>query len=138
MPHDPALIEETRDWLTKAAEDLNAAKYLVAANPPFSSQAAFHAQQAAEKAEKAFLTWNQRTFSKTHDLRVLGSECGTIDPSLMNALMSVAAITGYAVEPRYPGPWIDPSPEDAREAIRLASEVLHEILARLPVEVSPN
>jgi len=56
MPHDPALAAETRAWLEKAADDLAAAGVDLAAQPPLRGDAAFHAQQAVEKALKAFLT----------------------------------------------------------------------------------
>jgi HEPN domain-containing protein len=57
MPHDPALVAETRDWLIKANEDLEAAdRLLTGGSHSLPSPAAFHAQQAAEKAQKAFLT----------------------------------------------------------------------------------
>src|SRR6266851_649107 len=101
MPHDPALVAETRDWLRKASEDLEAAEHLLNSASPLSSPAAFHAQQTAEKAQKAFLTWHSRLFSKTHDLSVLGAQCVTIDPTLTTASSAVAPISGYAVETRY-------------------------------------
>lgn len=37
----------------------------------FPNAIAFHCQQAAEKYLKAFLTWHQVAFSKTHDLQEL-------------------------------------------------------------------
>lgn len=104
MPHDPALVAETHDWLTKASEDLEAAERLLTGGSPLPSQAAFHAQQAAEKAQKAFLTWHKQIFSKTHDLGVLGAECVAIDSTLGTVSSAVAQVSGYAVEPRYPGP----------------------------------
>src|SRR5216683_2172353 len=103
MPHDPALVAETHDWLTKAGEDLEAGERLMTGASPFPSQAAFHAQQAAEKAQKAFLTWHKQVFPKTHDLRILGAACVTIDATLDSVSRPVAKISGYAVAPRYPG-----------------------------------
>ena len=46
MPLDPARISEVRSWFEKAREDLRAGEHQLAANPPFLSDAAFHAQQA--------------------------------------------------------------------------------------------
>jgi len=104
MPHDPALVSETRDWLTKASEDLEVAdRSLTGGSLPLPSPAAFHAQQAAEKAQKAFLTWHNRNFLKTHDLGELGAECVTIDPTLRSLCSSVALVSAYAVARRYPG-----------------------------------
>ena len=42
----------------------------------------FHCQQAVEKALKAFLTWHDRPFGKTHDLQRLGLRCPRVDPGL--------------------------------------------------------
>ena len=53
MKPSEARTIETREWLGKAAEDLASA-------------------QAAEKSLKAFLTWYERTFRRTHDLEELG------------------------------------------------------------------
>ncbi len=137
MPHDRALVAETRDWLAKASEDLEAAERLLAGSPPLLSPAAFHAQQAAEKAQKAFLTWHKRSFTKTHDLGVLGQDCIAVDTSLSGVSSAVAPISGYAVEPRYPGPWGEPTLAEAQEAIQLARDMYDEVLARLPKEVKP-
>jgi HEPN domain-containing protein len=42
----------------------------------------FHCQQAAEKALKAFLTFHDQPFRKTHDLASLGKQCANIDATL--------------------------------------------------------
>lgn len=137
MPHDPALVAETHDWLTKASEDLKAAEHLLAGASLLPPQAAFHAQQAAEKAQKAFLTWHKQTFPKTHDLRLLGAKCITIDATLDGVSRSVAQISGYAVQARYPGPWGAPTVAEAQDAIRLARAMYDAVIARLPNEVKP-
>ena len=55
MPRDPANVDEALAWLAKAAQDLRAADVDLAAEPPLVEDAAFHAQQAAEKSLKALL-----------------------------------------------------------------------------------
>src|SRR5260370_42344261 len=138
MPHDPALLADTHDWLTKAREDLEVADRLLSGgSAPLPSPAAFHAQQAAEKAQKAFLTWHKQMFSRTHDLRMLGAACVTIDPTLGSLCSSVALVSGYAVAPRYPSPWGKPTVAEAQDAIRLAREMYDAVIARLPSEVEP-
>ena len=137
MPHDPALVADTRDWLTKASEDLKAAELLLTGGSLLPPQAAFHAQQAAEKAQKAFLTWHKQPFPKTHDLRVLGAKCVTLDATLDGVSSSVAQITGYAIETRYPGPWGAPTVAESQDALRLAREMYDAVVARLPNEVKP-
>lgn len=68
MPHDPELVAETRSWLVKGKMDLDAAAFELTAVPPFTGDVVFHAQQSAEKAFKAFLTWHSSPFRKTHNL----------------------------------------------------------------------
>jgi hypothetical protein len=55
------LVTETREWLDRARSDLRACTALIAAGLP--AEALFHAQQCAEKAMKALLTWNQVPFN---------------------------------------------------------------------------
>src|ERR1035438_3083142 len=52
MPHDPALVAEVRAWLSKGGKDLAAAEYELQADPPFTDDIVFHAQQAAEKSDR--------------------------------------------------------------------------------------
>lgn len=136
MPHDP-LTAETRDWLTKASEDLEAAERHLTGGSALPSQAAFHAQQAAEKAEKAFLTWHKHIFSKTHDLGVLGAECAAIDATLATVSSALAPVSGFAIAARYPGPWGQATVAEAREAVKLARDMYYAVVARLPEEVKP-
>ena len=82
MPLDPQRIIETRAWLLKAAEDLRAAAFELTAQPALSSDIVFHAQQAAEKVMKGFLTWHDRPFRKTHNLVEVGEACATLDVTL--------------------------------------------------------
>ena len=64
-PHE-ARMAETREWLARVSEDIASARVLADAGHP--SNALFFCQQAAEKSLKAFLTWHDRPFAKTHDL----------------------------------------------------------------------
>jgi HEPN domain-containing protein len=70
MNPDDAKAGETREWLDKAFEDLASARVL--AGSGHFANALFFCQQAAEKGLKAFLTWHERPFRRTHDLEELG------------------------------------------------------------------
>src|ERR1035441_1759971 len=85
------LLDETRAWLLRAAEDLAAAAALTA--PATLRSALFHCQQAAEKSLKAFLTWHQRPFPRTHNLTVLSGFCAEVDASLDAAIAPSLALT---------------------------------------------
>jgi HEPN domain-containing protein len=120
-----------RQWLAKADEDLNAAKALLSLETAFFSTIGFHCQQAAEKYFKAFLTWQQIEFPKTHDLSLLLALISTAAPSLAESLEEAAELTSYGVEIRYPGDIPEITADEAAEAIHLAGRVKEAILSAL-------
>lgn len=137
MPHDPALVAETRAWFSKAAEDLRAAEFEFGATPPLTADIAFHAQQAAEKAMKDFLTWHGQLFRKTHNLIELGEVCASLAPALEAILQGAAPLTEYAWKFRYPGELEELTPVETEAAFCTAREVYEALLDRLPTEVWP-
>ncbi|MCZ7664278.1 MAG: HEPN domain-containing protein [Thermoleophilia bacterium] len=134
MPPDPVRIEDTRAWLARAEADLRAAANEVSADEPVLGDAVFHCQQAAEKAMKAFLTWHDVPFRKTHDLGILGGQCAEIDPALSDVLRRAAPMTEYAWKFRYPGDVFEPPGEEVDSALNLARTVVAEIRSRLPLD----
>lgn len=137
MPHDPRRIAVTKDWLIKADHDLRAAAALIELDPPLSDVAVFHCQQAAEKAFKAFLFWNDVPFRKTHEMEQLGRSCQKLDNSLENVAEHSVDLTPFAWRFRYPGDVMAPSLGDTQGALSLAREIYDAIIARLPGEVRP-
>jgi HEPN domain-containing protein len=123
MQRDPASIDEALAWLAKAAQDLRAADVDLAAEPPLVEDAAFHAQQAAEKSLKALLALHDLAIRKTHDLVGLGAECVAIDPLLEPLLRRAGELTEYAWRFRYPGVPESLSLEEAVEGLALARDV---------------
>lgn len=138
MPHDPELVAETRGWFQRAAHDLGAGANDLTAMPAFTGDAVFHAQQAAEKSMKGYLTWHSRIFGKTHNLTELGGMCIGLDATLEPMLQRAASLTDYAWKYRYPGEPEEPSRDEAESALVLAREVYDAILSRLPAEVRPS
>ncbi|GIV18077.1 MAG: DNA-binding protein [Armatimonadota bacterium] len=136
MQRDWEIVEETREWIARAREDLELARYALTAQNPFISPALFHAQQAAEKALEAFLTWHSVLFCKTHSIEELGEQCLQVDQSMAGTIDRATPLTEYAWRFRYPGAPFSPSLEDAKYAIVLAEEVLDVVLTRLPKEVT--
>ncbi len=72
-------------WLAKAEEDLHVARLLIAEENRLNAAGAYHCQQAAEKALKAWLTarnvvspYEYRPPSTVH--RVLQSYCAFVRP----------------------------------------------------------
>lgn len=134
MQHDPARIADTRAWLQKATSDLRAAVHDLEAVPPLLDAVVFHCQQAVEKAMKGFLAWHDRPFRKTHNLEEIGEACLEFDPSLEPHVDRAVPLTEYAWRFRYPGEPVEPAPEDAREALVVARDVVEALRNRLPEE----
>jgi HEPN domain-containing protein len=122
-------------WLEKGNQDLLAAERLLVGSFPLTDIASFHAQQAAEKAIKAYLTWHDTIFPKTHSLVALIALCLQIDDDF-NALRTAAVtLTPYAVASRYPSDVANLSLADARQALSLAESVWQFVLDKLPNEI---
>jgi len=130
MQPDPVRTADTQAWLEKAAMDLRSAEADLGVSPPIVGDALFHCQQAIEKALKAFLTWHDEPFRKTHDLGELGMQCVALDGTLEALLRRAAPLTEYAWKYRYPGDVDAPSPDAAHEAVALAQEVFRDVSSR--------
>ena len=96
-----------------------------------NTEALFHCQQAAEKAPKAFLTFHEIAFRKTHDLGDLSPECVELDDSLRLAITQAEGLTRYAWQFRFPGAPYDPDSTEAQTGLQKAEAVLREVELRL-------
>ena len=105
MPVDPVLVSETQAWLRKAAQDLRAASHSLTAAPPLLDDVVFHCQQAAEKALKGFLMWNNIPFRKTHSLEEIGRQGLDLGSTPQHLVDQAALLTEYAWKFRYPTPF---------------------------------
>ncbi len=137
MPLDPVRAADTRLWLAKADQDLAAADLLLAPGREMPGIAAFHCQQAAEKALKAFLYWHDVVFRKTHAIEEVGADCVRLDPSLKPAVDAVLDLTPYAWRFRYPGDATEPDAGEVRAALQAARNVRDAVSSRLPTEAVP-
>lgn len=112
-------------WLTKAEEDLKAARLL--SDQGLDGSVYFHCQQSIEKAIKAILVAAGIPFGKTHDLAVLQDLAVTVDKDLAKGLGNVDTLTPFAVRYRYPGIDTDEEVLQPNEAIDLAASTLDSI-----------
>lgn len=134
MEASPALLEETQAWLKKASNDLRSAKYVLTSQPPLTDTSVFHSEQAVEKTFKAFLTFHQIVFRKTHSIDEIGQQCVQVDATLSELVDCAVPLTEYAWTYRYPGDPDEASMTEARKAIEVAQSVYDSILKRLPTE----
>ena len=121
--------EDASKWLEKALDDLESARILAAAD--HEANALYHCQQSAEKSLKAFLTWHDRPFRKTHNLKELGESCTLIDASLERIAEEAHILTDYAWKMRYPGDPYEVEEGELPAMITLAANLLAAIQLRL-------
>jgi len=98
---EPEHHVETRRWLRYAAEDLRAAKSSMSVSGVRPRHVCWLAQQAAEKALKAILIFEQLEYPRRHDLDLLFN----LIPagwSVRNEQVDLAGLTEWSMEARYP------------------------------------
>jgi HEPN domain-containing protein len=137
QPNPPGVVWLTRQWLVRAQRDLRAAEHDATAVPSLRDMVVYHAQQAAEKALKAFLTWHNQLFPKTHDLSLLLQQCESIDGGFSAHRTAARLLTPYASHFRYPSSVEEPAQVDADTAVRLAWDVFRQVLSQLPNQTHP-
>jgi HEPN domain-containing protein len=130
-PPDKIRDEFVHQWLLKAEEDFNAANSLITHGTSFLFTVCFHSQQAAEKYLKAFLTYHQIEFPKTHDIGELLDLISQANSKLSESLRDVIVLTNYGVDIRYPGDFPGIAGADAQKAIRMAEKVRRLVLELL-------
>ncbi|MBM4048381.1 MAG: HEPN domain-containing protein [Planctomycetes bacterium] len=121
-----------RGWLRKAQSDVTNVNLCVSTGQALDT-ACFHAQQAAEKCLKAYLTYREIDFPFIHNLEKLIEVCATCDPAFQSIKPLAELLTPYAVELRYDADFW-PDIHTAGEAMRIALKIRGFVLERLPAE----
>ena len=116
--------EMAQRWLTKAKHDLIAARQTLLLPDAPTDMVCFHAQQAAEKALKALLTFQKISFPKIHHLVRLLEISLPHFGELEQYRERLAELLNYAVGIRYPDEWFEPSRDEAVRALSLAEEMV--------------
>jgi len=134
---DEAKRSEIRQWLIKSQHDLGSARRLMEGEEPYLDTAVYHCQQAAEKAVKAYLTYRDVIFEKTHNLVALLAFCMPLEPTFSQWKEEAKMLTPYATEFRYPGDVLNPEKDEVEEALAAAEAIVNFIIQLLLQEVSP-
>src|SRR4051812_40624788 len=118
---DEAKREFVRAWLVKARNDLTAAQRISAAEGPLDA-AIYHCQQAAEKAVKGFLAFNDHRLERSHDVERLVGLAAEYNKDFLRWVEAAVTLTPYATAYRYPGETatLEPSRDEFNEACVLA------------------
>ena len=110
------------DWLRYANSDLELAR-IEKPEGVLPETLCFHAQQAAEKALKAVLIFLEIDYPRTHNIRTL-LDLLSEGVDVPQEVEEGAALTGYAVESRYPGNSEPVDDAEYRQVICLAEAVV--------------
>lgn len=139
MQHDKHNL--VRDWLTKTSHDLAAARILSVEADELLAPAIYHCQQAAEKAVKGFLIFNDQSFAKTHNIRSLVEQAQSVKADFAAWLDAAEKLTPYASAFRYPHEDeepLEPTRAQFDEALQAAEGIYHFVLSVLPDETHPQ
>jgi hypothetical protein len=94
---DEAKRERIQDWLMKAFVDLEAARIMVTGPKYLRGTAVYHCQQAAEKAVKGYLFFQDQQFDKTHDVELLVNVAAPLNAGFLQWLVAAKRLTPYSV-----------------------------------------
>ncbi len=125
---DEAKNREINQWLIKSMHDIGSAHCLLEGNEKYLDNAVYHCQQAAEKAIKAFLTYKDIIFEKTHNLVALISLCLQSEPGFAQFKKEAEILTPYATEFRYPGDILEPDINEAKQALEMSESIVNFVI----------
>jgi|SRR3990167_7179649 len=93
-------MDEYKLWLKKALDDLSWTKHNIETKE--YAGACFSAQQAVEKALKAYLLYKGESLRRTHDVVILLDGCIEFDKSFIKLEKLVEKLFPYYSTTRYP------------------------------------
>ncbi len=112
------------EWLYKAENDIESAKYLLSSPKPLFDIAVYHTQQCAEKSLKAFLAFSEKEIDRTHNLKMLSEICAEIDESFNNLIDDCISLSPYATLYRYPDGELMPARSSVIDAVASAEKIM--------------
>ena len=124
-----------RGLILKAESDLEALVIMLERGKALDT-ACFHAQQAAEKYLKAFLSFNDIIFPKTHSIEELLNLCAAINKPFTDVMDEAVFLTEYAVELRYDIEFW-PEKREVESAFEAANKIKKLVLSSLPEGMHP-
>jgi HEPN domain-containing protein len=123
MPPDRSSTGSPEEWLKRARSNLARAK-LPKVEEALWEDYCFDAQQAAEKALKALLLFNNIPFRFVHDIAELLTLLEQNGFELPEEIRAGAELSDYAVEARYPSPMEPVTEQEYEEAISISKIIV--------------
>jgi HEPN domain-containing protein len=135
---DDARQELASAWLLKASHDLTAAGLFARREPKFPGAAAFHCQQAAEKALKGFLvSWGEDP-TDSFDVVFLLQQAERIEPCFDTWRDAVDRLAPFVAYSEDPPAFEEPDSEQVDEALDDAACIYNQVLSYLSAEFHPD
>jgi len=122
-------MQEHERWLKIVEDDLKSAKALLKVE--VFSTAAYHCQQAAEKALKAYIVFKNGEAMKIHDLMKLVKSCCSFDKEFEKLYKDAGLLNPFSTKFRYPTEFDIPDYEDTKEAITQAQKIVNFVLKKI-------
>lgn len=120
-------VKDYIQWLEKAGHDLRAAQLLLQGQE-VCDIVAFHAQQCAEKALKAFLLYKEGILVETHSLPRLNQKCAAWDSDFKRFAHTIHILNSFYIETRYPAAdALIVSEDNARQAAGMAEDIFNTV-----------
>jgi HEPN domain-containing protein len=126
---------QVRKWLTKVRRDLLSATRPARGSDSYLDTAIYHCQQCV-KAVKGWLVYHDRSFEKTHDLRLLVTLASEIEPRFTEWFDVAEQVSPYATSYRYPGEVLEPTEDEFKQVHKSANRFYDFICSLLPIELS--
>lgn len=127
--------EQYNAWLAKALSDLKSAKKLSKDDDETLDTAAYHTQQCAEKALKAFLAFKNQNIPYTHDLERLLGLCVKHDKEFETWLSDAIDLVPYATYSRYPDDRFFIDREEVIKSIKKTTSIFN--FVKKKIETAP-
>jgi HEPN domain-containing protein len=128
MANDDVIAEASR-WLALAEEDMRGAEAMASEDAFSPRHVCWYSQQAAEKALKTVLVFEQVAFPFSHDLEQLRALV-PIGWRVRGVQADLPTLSRWAIEGRYPDSDA-PTDEDATAALTAAREVVATVASEL-------
>ena len=116
--------EHAQLLLGMARKDLRALEAMLDPDAFAEEIFGFHAQQATEKALKAWLSLHGRAYPRTHDLGALLELLDASDAAVPAAARELAELTDFAVQLRYETYESEDEPLDRASVVRMVGIVI--------------
>lgn len=123
MPRNGENTGSPGDWIERAKSNLTRSRQ-PKPDGVFYEDLCFDAQQATEKALKAFLIARGVEFRFVHDIGELLRTLEQSGVAIPATIRRAAELTEFAVEARYPGPFEPVTEDEWKRAVVLAETVV--------------